>query len=125
MIPILGLIVGLAIGLIVPYSIPDGYSVYIAVVILALLDSVLGGTVAVYQGRFDLKVFISGFLGNSVIALALAFIGEQMDVPLYLGAVFAFGNRLFENFATVRRLLSAEHEKRKAIKKAEKASNDN
>ena len=121
MIPILGLIVGLAIGLIVPYSIPDGYSVYIAVVILALLDSVLGGTVAVYQGRFDLKVSISGFLGNSVIALALAFIGEQMDVPLYLAAVFAFGNRLFENFATVRRLLSAEHEKRKAIKKSEKA----
>lgn len=124
MIPILGLIVGLAIGLIVPYSIPDGYSVYIAVVILALLDSVLGGTVAVYQGRFDLKVFVSGFLGNSVIALALAFIGEQMDVPLYLAAVFAFGNRLFENFATVRRLWSAEHEKRKAIKKSEKVNSD-
>lgn len=124
MIPILGLIVGLVVGLVVPYSIPDGYSVYVAVVILALIDSVLGGSVAVYQGRFELKTFVSGFLGNSAIAIALAFIGEQMDVPLYLAAVFAFGNRLFENFATVRRLISAEHEKKKAAREAQKASKE-
>lgn len=125
MIPILGLIIGLAIGLVVPYSIPDGYSVYVAVAILALLDSVLGGTVAVYQGRFDLKIFVSGFFGNAVIAIALAFIGEQMDVPLYLAAVFAFGNRLFDNFAAIRRLISAEHENKKALKKSKKVNKEN
>ncbi|MBE7065734.1 MAG: DUF1290 domain-containing protein [Ruminococcaceae bacterium] len=125
MIPIFGLIIGLVVGLAVPYSIPAGYSVYVAVVILTLLDSVLGGTVAVYQGRFDLKIFISGFFGNVAVALALAFIGEQMDVPLYLAAVFAFGNRLFDNFSTVRRLISAEHEKRKALKESQKAEKEN
>jgi len=125
MIPILGLIIGLVIGLVVPYSIPNGYSVYVAVVILTLLDSVLGGTVAVYQGRFDLKIFISGFFGNVAIALALAFIGEQMDVPLYLAPVFAFGNRLFDNFSTVRRLVSAEHENKKAERAAKKAEKEN
>ena len=125
MIPIFGLLIGLVVGLAVPYSIPAGYSVYVAVVILTLLDSVLGGTVAVYQGRFDLKIFISGFFGNVAVALALAFIGEQMDVPLYLAAVFAFGNRLFDNFSTVRRLISAEHEKKKALKESLKAEKEN
>lgn len=125
MIPIFGLIIGLAIGLIVPYSIPAGYSIYVAVAILALLDSVLGGTVAVYQGRFDLKIFISGFLGNAAMAIILAFIGEQMDVPLYLAAVFAFGNRLFDNFSTIRRLISAEHENKKALKKSKKMNKEN
>lgn len=124
MIPILGLIIGLAIGLVVPYSIPDGYSVYVAVAILALLDSILGGTVAVYQGRFDLKIFISGFFGNASIAVLLAFIGEQMAVPLYLAAVFAFGNRLFDNFSSIRRLMAAEHEKRKALKKSKKVNKE-
>ena len=120
MIPILGLIIGIVLGIVLPYSIPEGYSVYAAVCILALIDSVLGGAVAVYQGRFDIKVFISGFLGNSAIALALTFIGEQMDVPLYLTAVFSFGNRLFENFSSLRRLIAADNANKRAMKRSKK-----
>ena len=120
MIPILGLMVGIVLGVLLPYSIPDGYSIYVAVCILALIDSVLGGAVAVYQGRFDLKIFVSGFLGNGAIAIALAFIGEQMDVPLYLAAVFSFGNRLFENFSTLRRLIAVDNANKRTMKKGNK-----
>ena len=120
MIPIIGLAIGLLIGVLLPYNIPEAFSLYIAVIILAALDSVLGGYVSIYQGRFSFKIFISGILGNSAIALALTFIGEQMNVPLYLAAVFFFGNRLFNNFATLRRLISAESERKKAERKAEK-----
>ncbi len=120
MIPIIGLIVGLIAGIMLPYDIPEEYSLYVAVVILAALDSVLGGYVSVYQGRFDLKIFISGIIGNSAIAVALTFIGEQMNVPLYLAAVFFFGGRLFTNFATLRRLIAAESERKRAERKAKR-----
>ena len=120
MIPIIGLAIGLLVGAMLPYNIPEQYSLYIAVLILAILDSVLGGYVSVYQGRFDYKIFFSGIVGNSIIALGLTFVGQQLNVPLYLAAVIFFGNRLFNNFATLRRLIGAENEKKKAEKKSKK-----
>ena len=41
MIPILGVIVGLLIGVFIPYSLPAGYSIYVAVGILAALGNTL------------------------------------------------------------------------------------
>ena len=114
MIPILGLIIGILVGIFVPYSIPAEYATYVAVGILAALDSVFGGGVSSLQGRFELKIFLSGFLGNAFLAVALAFIGDQMGIPLYMAAIFAFGTRLFENFATLRRLLLDRYSRRKS-----------
>jgi len=42
MIPLFGLIIGILIGIFIPYSIPEQYSSYVAVAILAALDSVFG-----------------------------------------------------------------------------------
>lgn len=127
MIPIMGLAIGLLIGILLPGNIPEEYSLYVAVIVLTILDSVFGGYVSVYQGRFELKVFLSGIFGNSLLALALAFWGEMLNVPLYLAAVFAFGTRIFSNFSTLRRLASAKHERsrteRKARKKLEEEKN--
>ncbi len=109
MIPILGLVAGILLGIFLPYNIPDAYSMYVAVGILAALDSVFGGTVSVLQGRFDLKIFLSGFFGNAFLAVLLAFVGDQMGIPLYMAAIFAFGNRLFDNFAVMRRLWLAKY----------------
>lgn len=112
MIPIFGLIIGLLIGIFLPYSIPSEYRPYVAVCILAVFDTVFGGIVAVLQGRFNLKIFLSGFFGNSLLAMALAYLGDQMGLPLYMAAIFAFGNRLFENFATIRRLTLDKYSKK-------------
>lgn len=106
MVPILGLIIGVLIGVFfIPVNIPQQYSTYVAVAILAALDSVFGGIVANLQGKFDLKIFISGFFGNALLAAALAYIGDQLGIQIYLAAIFAFGNRLFLNFAVIRRYL--------------------
>ena len=105
MIPLLGVIAGLLIGVFIPYSLPAGYSIYVAVGILTALDAVFGGTVASLRGVFDIRLFLSGLLGNLIIAMALSFIGEQLGLPLYYAALFAFGNRLFNNFGVLRRLL--------------------
>ena len=106
MIPILGLIIGILAGVFyIPVTIPQQYSKYVAVAILAALDSVFGGIAANMQGKFDLKIFLSGFFGNALLAAGLAYIGDQLGIEIYLAAIFAFGNRLFLNFAIIRRYI--------------------
>jgi small basic protein len=105
MFPLIGLIIGLLIGLLWNVDIPSAYSSYVAVGILAAIDSVVGALTANLQNKFNLRLFITGFLGNSAIAVALAALGDQLDLQLSLAAVFAFGNRIFINFSTIRRLM--------------------
>ncbi|MEI6132353.1 MAG: small basic family protein [Bacillota bacterium] len=106
MLPVLGLIVGVVIGLlIIPFNISPIYSTYVAVGILAALDTIFGAFSARLQHKFDIKIFVSGFFGNAIIAAGLAYLGDQLGIPLYLAAIFAFGNRLFINFAVIRRVL--------------------
>lgn len=102
---LIGLILGVVIGIFVPYNVPFAYSNYMAVAILACLDSVFGGYAASLQGKFDMKIFISGFFGNALLAAGLAFIGDKLGADIYMAAVFAFGNRMFINFAIIRRYL--------------------
>lgn len=106
MIPILGLIIGILVGvLFIPINIPQQYSNYVAVAILAALDSVFGGITASLEGKFNINIFISGFFGNALLAAGLAYIGDQLGIQIYLAAIFAFGNRLFLNFAVIRRYI--------------------
>lgn len=113
MIPLIGLILGLIIGLLLNFDIPSAYSAYVAVGILAALDSMIGALTATLQNRFNARLFVSGFIGNSAIAVALAALGDQLNLPLNLAAVFAFGNRIFINFSTIRRILLDRWDERK------------
>lgn len=98
MIPLFGLIIGILIGIFIPYSIPEQYSSYVAVAILAALDSVFGGIVSTIQKKFDMGIFLSGFFGNALLAAALTYIGDKLGIQIYFAAIFAFGNRLFFKF---------------------------
>lgn len=98
---ILFIIAGVLTGLNV--EIPYSYSNYIAVAILACLDSVFGAFAANIQKKFDMKLFLSGFFGNSLIAAFLVFIGQKLNVDIYLAVVIVFSGRLLNNFATIRR----------------------
>lgn len=115
MLPFAGLIIGIIIGGIVPFNIPIQYSNYVAVAILAALDSVFGGLVAHLQKKFEIKVFITGFFGNALLAGGLAYIGDRLNIQLQLAAIFAFGNRLFLNFAILRRILIDNALKKKKV----------
>ena len=102
---LIGIRIGGIIGFLLPYTYNTSYSLYITIAILACLDSVFGGVKANLQKKFDIKIFISGFFGNAILAAFLAYIGDRLGVPLYYAAIFTFGGRLFDNFATIRRLL--------------------
>ncbi|QQY80543.1 small basic protein [Keratinibaculum paraultunense] len=102
---LIGIVIGLVIGLVLPFTYNAAYSLYISVAILACLDSVFGGIKANLEKKFDSSIFISGFFGNAILAAFLAYIGDRLGVPLYYAAIFTFGGRLFENFASIRRIL--------------------
>lgn len=102
---LLGILIGVVVGLLLPFTYNPAYALYISVAILACLDSVFGGIRANLENKFDAKIFISGFFGNAILAAFLAYLGDRLGVPLYYAAIFAFGARLFENFAIIRRLI--------------------
>ena len=115
MMEIIGLLVGLAVGLLFPWTIPSQYSLYAATGLLAALDSALGGLRARVVGDFKLDVFLSGTIGNAVMAVFLAWLGRDRGVPLFLAAVVVFGTRMFQNFAEIRRELLTSRQKRDKI----------
>ncbi|HOV79776.1 MAG TPA: small basic family protein [Bacillota bacterium] len=102
---ILGLGIGIVIGFNVPLLLPHAYAKYMSVAALAALDSVFGGIRAAMEDHFDNTIFISGFFSNTLLAAGLAFFGERLGIDLYLAAVVAFGVRLFQNLAIIRRHL--------------------
>ncbi|MEG1009904.1 MAG: small basic family protein, partial [Clostridia bacterium] len=95
----LGIICGLNI------EIPYIYSKYIAVAILACLDSVFGAYSSNLENKFKLNIFLSGFFGNSLIAMVLVYMGDRLNVDIYLAAIIVFSSRLLNNFSNIRRNL--------------------
>ncbi len=102
---LIGLAAGVLIGFNLPMVLPYAYAKYMSVAALAALDSVFGGIRAAMEENFDNTIFLSGFFSNALLAAGLAFIGERLGIDLYLAAVVAFGVRLFQNIAIVRRYL--------------------
>ncbi|GAE33862.1 small basic family protein [Halalkalibacter akibai] len=104
-VPIIGLIIGVILGLMTDFRVPAEYSSYLSIAVLAALDTLFGGIRAYLQDTFDSNVFLTGFFFNILLAAGLAFLGVHLGVDLYLAAIFAFGVRLFNNIAVIRRLL--------------------
>ena len=115
MLELIGLLVGLAAGSLVPWTIPSQYTLYVAAGLLAALDTALGGYCARIKGEFHLPVFLSGIIGNAAIAAFLTWLGQKLGIPLYLAAVVVFGARMFQNFAKIRRELLTSKQKRDTI----------
>ncbi len=118
-LPLLGLILGVSLGLLSDIQIPHIYSNYLSIAVLAALDTLFGGIRAHLQQIYDDKVFISGFFFNIVLAAGLAFLGVHLGVDLYLAAIFAFGVRLFQNIAVIRRILLTKWSDRSKVSETE------
>ncbi|HSJ37183.1 MAG TPA: small basic family protein [Planococcus sp. (in: firmicutes)] len=115
---ILGLILGVSLGLLTDIRIPPEYANYLSIAVLAALDTLFGGIRAHLQQVYDDKVFVSGFFFNILLAAGLAFLGVHLGVDLYLAAIFAFGVRLFQNIAVIRRILLSKWTEKKEIRES-------
>ena len=111
LIPIIGLFIGVAAGIYSGLVFPAGYSAYVAIGILACLDSVLGGVYANMREDFRWKVFATGFVLNAVLAMALIWLGNQLSIDLSIAAVVVYGSRMFNNFSNIRHLILNKNNK--------------
>lgn len=99
---LVGCILGAIVGInspIIPYS----YSSYLAIAIIAALDSVFGGIAGTLKGEFNFKVFISGFFCNSILSMLLTYLGNKLNVDIYLAAIVVFVGRMFLNLTIIRK----------------------
>lgn len=103
MLPLIGLVMGVVIGLALDIHVPLAYSKYLGIAVLAALDSAIGGLRASLEMKFNDKLFFTGVFSNTLMAAFIVFMGDRLGVDLYLAAVVAFGVRLFQNLALVRR----------------------
>lgn len=99
---LIGCVAGALIGMNAP-MISYTYSSYLAIAVVAALDSVFGGITSVINKKFDLKIFITGFFGNAILAILLTILGQKLNVDIYLAAIVVFVGRMFVNLAIIRR----------------------
>lgn len=99
---IIGCIIGAVIGINAPV-VPYTYSTFLAIAVVAALDSVFGGITSVLKKNFDLVIFISGFFCNSLLSIALTYLGQKLNLDIYLAALVVFVGRMFTNLTIIRR----------------------
>ena len=99
-------VVALAVGFLVVYlfapPLPARTADFVSLAILAGFDAVIGGVRARLEQQFDAAIFVSGFFANMVLAVLLAYLGDKLNVDLYLAVVLALGIRMFTNLGRIR-----------------------
>lgn len=104
-LPFAALLAGVIVGLAFQLSVPESYARYTAIAILAAMDSVLGAALSELEGHYSNSVFVTGVVANMFLAGLLTFLGDRLGVELYFAAIVAFGVRMFNNMAAIRRYL--------------------
>ena len=107
MIPALGLVAGIVLGLLLQPAVPLWAQPYLPIAVVAALDAVFGAVRALLDGIFDDKVFVVSFLSNVIVAAVIVYLGDQLGVgsQLSTGVVVVLGIRIFSNAAAIRRHL--------------------
>lgn len=98
----LGCFVGVILGINAP-TMSYMYADYLAISIIAALDTVLGGITATLKNNFNFKVFVSGFFVNAILSILLTLLGNKLNVDIYLAAIVVFVGRMFNNLTIIRR----------------------
>ena len=104
------------IGSLIP-TISYEYSKYLAIAIMAAFDSSIGALAAKTQNKYDYKIFFSGFIVNALIAILFTLMGENLDVDIYLAAIFVFVFRIFNNLSVIRRYAIEKFVAKRSIEK--------
>ncbi len=113
-------VLGIVLGMNLP-TISYSYSGYLAIAIVAALDSVFGGINSLLNKKFDIRIFVSGFFGNAILAMLLTYLGEKLNVDIYLAAVIVFVGRIFTNMSIIRRYYIDKWSKKYDMKHSKKA----
>lgn len=101
---VIAVLVGILLGILIPYNLSSSMLSYVAVALIAALDSVFGGLLANLNKRFNINVFMIGLVSNAILGIFLTFIGNILGISLSFAVIVVFGVRMFNNMAAIRRL---------------------
>ena len=107
MIPAIGLLVGIVLGLLLQPTVPVWLQPYLPIAVVAALDAVFGAFRSVLDGLFIDRIFVISFLSNVLVAAVIVFLGDQLGVgsQMSTGVVVVLTMRIFANVAAIRRHL--------------------
>ena len=107
MIPAIGLLVGIVLGLLLQPTVPVWLQPYLPIAVVAALDAVFGAFRSVLDGLFNDRIFVISFLSNVLVAAVIVFLGDQLGVgsQMSTGVVVVLTMRIFANVAAIRRHL--------------------
>jgi small basic protein len=107
MIPAIGLLVGIVLGLLLQPTVPVWLQPYLPIAVVAALDAVFGAFRSVLDGLFNDRIFVISFLSNVLVAAMIVFLGDQLGVgsQMSTGVVVVLTMRIFANVAAIRRHL--------------------
>jgi len=100
---LVSLVIGAVIALVLRPSVSPEQSRYLAMAVVAALDSAFGGIRAQLEHTFSDRIFVIAFVSNAVLAALLVWVGDQLGADLSTAVVVVFGVRIFQNLAAVRR----------------------
>jgi len=123
-IALAAVIVGIILGFWMPYNLTPEMAPYVAIAIVAALDSVFGGVTAYMKKQFNMTIFFTGFFTNALLAAGLAYLGHILGINLALAAIVIFGTRMFQNFASMRYILLERYRKYVENKKLQPVNED-
>ncbi len=118
---IIAVLVGILLGILIPYNLNSSMLSYLAVALIAALDSVFGGLLANLNKRFNINVFMIGLVSNAILGIFLTFIGNILGISLSFAVIVVFGVRMFNNMAAIRRLTFDKYFEKRAKEREREA----
>jgi small basic protein len=98
-----GLLVGAILALIFQPQVPQDLTRYVALAVVAAIDSSFGGVRAYLERTFNDRIFVLAFVTNAALAMGIVWVGDQLGADFSTAVVVVFGVRIFQNLAAVRR----------------------
>jgi small basic protein len=103
MLAIVGLIIGAVIAYFWQPHVPQDATRYMAMIVIAAIDSSLGGVRSWMEQTFNDRIFLISFLINAAVAAALVWVGDHLAADVSTAIIVVFGIRIFQNVAAIRR----------------------
>ena len=100
-------LLGVACGILLGYftnfgaNIDPQYSIYILLVILAMVNSIFTILSKKNIDEFKIKYCFIYVFVDIIVAIVTGFISEKLGLPLYLAVIFAFGNNIYKNLSLI------------------------
>ncbi|HET7652655.1 MAG TPA: small basic family protein [Acidimicrobiales bacterium] len=103
MLALFSLLVGALLAVVLQPSVPQDVTRYLAMAVVAAIDSAFGGLRSYLERTFNDRIFVIAFVSNALVAAFLVWVGDQLGVDLSTAVVVVFGVRIFQNVAALRR----------------------